>query len=48
VSRFFADGPSLQLGEVHQGQWVRIALPGDDAAPEPWRVFYDGRIRACG
>jgi hypothetical protein len=47
LSRFATDFPALQMGRVAEGDWVRVSPPGTDAAPEPWRVFYDGRIRAC-
>jgi hypothetical protein len=47
LSRFTTEGAAFQLGELPPGEWARIDLEGSDAAAEPWRLFYDGRIRAC-
>jgi hypothetical protein len=47
ISRFVRDAPTFTLGTVPAGGWVRLNLPGADAAPEPWTLYFDGFIRAC-
>lgn len=46
AGRFVTSAPSVQLGELEQGAWARLAIPADPA-PEPWRVFSTGPLRAC-
>ena len=48
VSRFVPGVPIVQLGRIGSGRWVRLELHGPDAAPDPWRVFFDGPLRVCG
>ncbi len=47
LSRFLPGLPAYPLATVGEGAWVRLALPGDDGAPEAWSLYFDGPIRAC-
>ena len=47
VSRFVPDEPIRELGTVEPGEWARIEIPGPDAAPDPWMIFFDRPPRVC-
>lgn len=47
LSRFTLEEPGRSLGSVEPGDWVRVALPPADAAPEPWQLFADGPVSIC-
>jgi hypothetical protein len=47
IGRFYAEGPARQLGQAQPGTWVRLALDGPDAAPEPWQLYADAAVTVC-
>lgn len=47
LSRFVTDRPTFDLGSVSTGRRVMLALPGRDAADEPWNLYSSSPVEIC-